>query len=121
MPSYRDLEVYQESYRLALEIHQLTLSFPDLERFVLAEQMRRASKSIPANIAEGYGLQTQRNFAHFVGQALGSCNEMQVHLDFAKDLGYISPEQHASWLERYTVLGKRLYRLMQSQQGTARP
>jgi four helix bundle protein len=121
LPSYRDLEVYQEAYALGLEMHRLTLGFPEVERYVLADQMRRASKSVPANVAEGYGLATKRNFAHFVGQALGSTNEMQVHLDFAKDLGYISAEQHAGWLNRYTVLGKRLYRLMQSQQGTAQP
>ena len=78
MPSYRDLEVYQEAYRLALEVHQLTLAFPDIERYVLADQMRRASKSIPANIAEGYGVQTQRNFARFLSQALGSSAEMGV-------------------------------------------
>jgi four helix bundle protein len=58
-------------------------------------------------------VQSQRNFAKYLGQALGSCNEMQVHLDFAKDLGYISGEQHAGWWDRYTVLGKRLYRLME--------
>lgn len=116
MPTYRDLDVYQDSYRLALEVHQLTLGFPDLERYVLAEQMRRASKSIPANIAEGWGVQSQRNFAHFLGQALGSTDEMQVHLDFARDLGYISQARHAGLLERYTVLGKRLYRLMEHHQ-----
>ena len=68
---------------MALEVHQLTLGFPDLERYGLAEQMRRASKSIPANIAEGYGVQTQRNFARFLSQALGSSAEMGVHVDFA--------------------------------------
>lgn len=116
MPSYRDLEVYQEGYRLALEVHQLTLSFPDIERYVLAEQMRRASKSIPANIAEGYGVRTKANFARFLSHALGSSDEMEVHLDFAKDLGYISPEAHRRLANDYTVLGKRVYRLMQAQQ-----
>ena len=115
MPSFRDLEVYQEAYRLALEMHQLTLGFPDVERYVLAEQTRRASKSIAANIAEGWGRQTERNFAHFLGQALGSADEMLVHLDFAKDLGYISPKQHAELSSRYDVLGKRLWTLMQRQ------
>ena len=115
MPTYRDLEVYQEGYRLGLEVHQLTLGFPDIERYALADQMRRASKSIPANIAEGWGVQTQRNFARFLGQALGSTNEMQVHLDYAQDLGYITSERHGRLLERYVVLGKRLYRLMERQ------
>jgi len=97
----------------------LTLGFPDIERYVLAEQMRRASKSIPANSAEGYGVRTQRNFARFLSQALGSSDEMEVHLDFAKDLGYITPDVHHQLLDRYTVLGKRMYRLMQTQQARA--
>ena len=61
-------------------------------------------------------MQTGRNFAHFLGQALGSCDELQVHVDFAKDLGYISQARHAELQERYVVLGKRVYRLMQHQQ-----
>ena len=117
--SYRDLEVYQEAYRLALEVHRLTLGFPELERYVLAEQMRRASKSIPANIAEGYGLHSQRNFVRYLGQALGSCDEMQVHLDFARDLAYLSPERHAELWGRYDVLGKRTYALMRRWQQLA--
>ena len=115
MPTYRDLEVYQEGYRLALEVQQLTLGFPAIERYVLGEQMRRASKSIAANIAEGYGVQSGRNFAQYLGQAVGSCDEMQVHLDFAKDLGYLEEDRHGDVLDRYVVLGKRLYRLMEHQ------
>jgi len=53
--SYEDLEVYQRTYKMALDIHQLTLKFPGYERFELGSQLRRATKSIPINIAEGYG------------------------------------------------------------------
>ena len=64
--------------------------------------MRRASRSIPANLAEGWGVHTEANFKHFVSQALGSANEVQVHLDFAKDFGYLSEEQHTR-LKRATT------------------
>ena len=70
-PGYEQLEVYQESY-LAIEIHRLTADFPSSERYALADQMRRASRSIPVNLAEGWGVHTQKNFGHYVGQALGS-------------------------------------------------
>ena len=53
--SYRDLRVYQISYELALEVHKLTLKFPDFEKYELGSQARRAAVSIPVNIAEGYG------------------------------------------------------------------
>ena len=53
--SYQDLRVYQISYQLALQVHQLTLKFPDFERYELGSQLRRAATSIPINIAEGYG------------------------------------------------------------------
>ena len=120
MASYRDLEVYQEAYRLGLEVHRLTLSFPDIERYALADQMRRASKSVAANIAEGWGMQSQRNFAKFLGQSLGSVNEMQVHLDYARDLEYITGERSSELLERYVVLGRRVYRLMERHRGAGK-
>ena len=109
MASYRDLEVYQTGYRLALEVHHLTMTFPQEERFGLVDQMRRCSRSIPANLAEGWGVSTGRNFAHYVGQALGSANEMAVHLDFARDLGYLDQERHLEVQRAYEVLAKRLY------------
>jgi len=73
--------------------------------------MRRASRSISVNLAEGWGVHTERNFGHYVSQALGSANEMQVHLDFAKDFGYLPGEQYAELKERYARLGRRLYAL----------
>jgi len=75
--------------------------------------MRRASRSIPANLAEGWGVHTEANFKHFVSQALGSANEVQVHLDFAKDFGYLSEEQHTRLKRAYDSLGRRLYVLRQ--------
>ncbi len=111
MASYRDLDVYQTGYRLALEVHHVTSTFPEEERFGLVDQMRRASRSIPANLAEGWATSTERNFANFVGHALGSANEMAVHLDFARDLGYLDHDRHLELQRGYEVLAKRLYRL----------
>ena len=110
--SFKDLEVYQESYQLALEVYQLSRSYPREERYGLTGQIQRASVSIPLNIAEGYGKQdTAAEFKRYLRMALGSTNEMLVLLDLSRDLGYITKELALKLQERYNVLAKRLYRL----------
>ena len=79
--SYEDLEVYQRAMALLPQVHRLALSLPDFERYNLADQMRRASKAIPANVAEGYGRKrSAKEFKAYLTTALGSTNEMLVHL-----------------------------------------
>ena len=115
MIGYKNLEVYQRSYRLALEIHRTTQSFPSEERYELGSQLRRASVSISLNIAEGYGRrESTGEFQHFLRNALGSCNEVRVLLDMIKDLGYISENIHQELIEQYNILGKQIYRLREA-------
>jgi four helix bundle protein len=89
--SFEDLEVYQRAYRLSLEIHKASLEFPKIEQFAMADQVRRASKSICANIAEGFSKQRQSapEFKRFLMMALGSSDEMKVWISYCLDLGYI--------------------------------
>src|SRR5437868_10749761 len=77
---FEDLEVFSRAYRLSLKVHRASLEFPRIEQFALADQIRRASKSICANIAEGFGKQRQSRteFHRFVVMAIGSADEMQV-------------------------------------------
>ena len=91
---FEDLEVFRRAYRLSLEVHRVSLEFPRIEQFALADQIRRASKSICANIAEGFGKQRQSRteFHRFVSMAIGSADEMQVWTLYARDLGYIGAE-----------------------------
>ncbi len=113
--SYRDLDVYKRSLRALVAVHKVVLSFPEYERFALADQMRRASKSIPANIAEGYGRRkSAKDFKHFLSMALGSANEMIVHLEITRELEYAKPETCNSLIEGYTVICKMLYRLIEN-------
>ncbi len=113
--SYRDLDVYQRSMKALVMAHQVPQSFPDYERFALADQIRRASKSIPTNIAEGYGRRkSAKEFKHFLTISLGSANEMIVHLEIVRELGYAPPEVCNSLIEEYTVVAKMLYRLIES-------
>ena len=115
--TYRDLEVYQRGMKALVAIHKLTLTFPDYERFDLADQLRRASKSIPANIAEGYGKRKSvKEFKRYLTIALGSANEAIVHLEIARELGYTSPDICNTLINDYDIIGKMLYRLIENWQ-----
>ncbi len=78
--SFEDMDVFQRAYRVSLEMHRASLTFPAVEQHALADQIRRASKSICANLAEGYGRQngSKAEFARFVRMAVGSSDEMRV-------------------------------------------
>jgi len=108
MPYHR-LGVYTKSYQLALELHKLTLRFPKHEQYELAQQLRRSSKSIPANIAEGMGKQESKaDVRRYIRIALGSCDESRVWLEFARDLGYISQRDQKGLESRYQEVGRML-------------
>jgi four helix bundle protein len=96
MQDFRKLKVWQSAYAFALEIYRLTSKFPDHEKFGLISQMRRASVSIPANIAEGCGRHGNVELARFIHIAFGSACELECHLLIAKDLGFVSVDQHAA-------------------------
>ena len=107
--SYYDLEVYKDSYSLALQIHRMTKTYPKYERYEIGSQLRRAALSVPLNIAEGYGKKDSiADFKRFLRMSLGSCNEMHVLIDMSKDLHYIDEETHKKMWESYNVLGKRI-------------
>ncbi len=113
--SVEDLEVYQRSYRLALEIHKITLGFPSIERYELSSQMRRASKSIPTNIREGFGRRrSAAEYRQFLNIARSSCDEMFTHLNFAKDLSYISEKEYGHFISEYEIVGKQLTSLIRA-------
>jgi four helix bundle protein len=107
--SFRDLDFYRDAYQLGLEVHRWSLGVPDCEqRGGLATQMQRASKRIPAVIAEGWGRREHpKEFKHFLAIAIGSGEEMQVHLDYCRDLGYLDPERCQEWQERYQSVIRR--------------
>jgi four helix bundle protein len=108
MPYHR-LDVYQKAYRLALEIHKSTLRFPKLEQYELAQQLRRSSRSIPANIAEGMGKQeSAKEVSRFIRMAIGSCDESRVWLEFARDLGYMSASDQKKYDLEYCEIGRML-------------
>lgn len=88
MKDFRKQKVWQKAHDLALEVYRVTEAFPKAELFGLTSQIRRAGVSIPANIAEGCGRDTDADFARFLQIAMGSASELEYHLLLAHDLGF---------------------------------
>jgi len=109
MRGHRDLKVYQLAYRLAMEVFRLSRSFPEDERYSLTSQIRRSSRSVAANIAEGY---RKRQYPNMFVSKMADCGaeapETLVWLDFARDCGYLSPENHKTLTDGYEEVGRML-------------
>jgi four helix bundle protein len=106
---FEKLEVFQRAYALSLAIHKRSLTFPALEQRELASQLRRSSKSICSNLAEGMGKQmSAKDIIKFLRTAIGSCDETRVWLKYAVDLGYISAEEHLQYHDGYCEIGRML-------------
>ena len=105
-----DLDVFQRAYQVSLEVHRASLDFPRIEQFGLADQVRRASKSICANLAEGFGRQrlSKPEFRRFVVMAIGSADEMQVWALYCRDLGYIDEVTAERWRGEYREIARML-------------
>jgi four helix bundle protein len=90
--SYKELLIWQKGIQIVLKVYKLTNSFPKDEIYALTSQLKRASISIPSNIAEGFGRQTDKSFNHFLNISRGSLNEIETQLIIAKELGFIQDE-----------------------------
>lgn len=113
--TFRDLEVYQELYQLMLIVHKAVKKLPVYERHDLSSQMRRASKSCPSNIAEGWAKRRfEKEFKRHLDSAIGSANEMEVHIETARDLKYWQTDFCQSLLLRYQHLGGKLTNLQRN-------
>lgn len=106
--SHRDLGVYWKALDLVDLIYELSESFPRWKGFGLRSQITRAAMSVPANIAEGSGRATSKEFAHFLSTARASLLEIDPHLEIAKRREYISPEQADEAFQRMTEVGKMI-------------
>jgi len=113
--SYKDLEVYQLSYALAMEIFTVSRFFPKEEMYSLTSQIVLSSRSISANIAEGWAKRIHENvFKQHLLSAFGSCCETQNRLQFAKDCNYLEESECARLNMEYDKIGKMLTRLYQN-------
>ena len=106
---YEDLKIYEKSYKATLAIYRMTKTFPKEEMYGMTSQIRRAATSITLNIAEGYAKrESQEEFKRFLKMSLGSSDEVQVLLEFAKDLEYIEKEQYTRAKATYQKISKML-------------
>ena len=107
--SFKDLIVYQKAYKLAMEIFEISKSFPKEERYSLTDQMRRSSRSITACIAESWAKRKyEKAFVNKLTDSLGEEFETENWLDYSKDYKYIQEETHGRVLSEYIAVRKML-------------
>jgi len=110
--SFYDLDVYQLSYQLSMSIFNLTRGFPSSEKYSLTSQIIRSTRSISANIAEGFGRRRYHaEFKKYLIYSAGSLEESKVWLNFAKDCQYITMEQFNIYNDKADEIGAKLHRL----------
>jgi len=110
--SFLDLEVYKESLQLTKEVEDLLRNFPSKEKYLLVDQMRRASRSIPSLISEGWAKRKQiKEFRKYMRDAIGETNEMMNHLGQSRLFGYIEDTKAKEIIEQYDKLAAKLFKL----------
>ena len=106
--SYQDLLVWQKAIDLVVEAYRATAVFPKSETYGLVSQIRRAATSIPANIAEGYGRGSRKEYVQFLVIAQGSLKEVETHFIVAERLSYLTPAQTKRLLSQTDEIGRML-------------
>lgn len=94
MIDYRNYKVWQKSHQLVIDIYKLTETFPKNEQFNLVSQINRAAVSVPTNIAEGCGRETQKELIRFLYISSGSSHELEYLILLSKDLNFIKEEEY---------------------------
>jgi four helix bundle protein len=115
MKSYRDLEIYQESKRLAIELHKMSLLLPKFEMFEEGGQVRRSSKAVTISIVEGYGRRRYKaDYIKHLVYAQSECDETIGHLDFLFETGSLKDaEKYDTLKNSYDLLSKRINKFIQ--------
>ena len=113
MKSYRELEIYKTAYRLALEVHKMSLTLPKYELYEQGSQIRRASKSIKDLIVEGYGRNKYKSeFIKFLIYAQSSCDEVISQLNMISDI-HFQNQPLTEMINEYNILGKQINKFIQ--------
>ena len=114
MKSYKDLEIYQLSYELAVKVHKFTLRLPKYEQYEEGRQVRKSSKGITSCIDEGYGRKKYKaDFIKFLIYSHASCDETIVHLNFIRDTHKVDNKEINTFLLRYDELGRKTNKFIQ--------
>lgn len=111
MRDFRKYEIWVLSHEFMLEIYKIITAFPESEKYGITSQIRRASISIPTNIAEGCGRSTDADFNRFIVIALGSAHEVEYLLIASLDLGFINPNVYEDLNRKINLIKQKLYKL----------
>lgn len=116
MGTYHDLDVYQRSYKTMIELYKWSMiKLPKIMQYDIGSDMRRAARSVPSNVAEGYARQkSNRDIKNFISTALGSCDEVLFNLKILYDLKLISEDRYTHFRKQYTIIGTGLRRLIKT-------
>jgi len=114
LKNFKELQVWQKSYLLSLEIYKLSANFPAIEKFGLISQLRRAAISIPSNIAEGYGRKTTGEYIYSLYIAYGSLCELETQILISLDLNYLDKMMYEGLNKRLIEVSKMLRGLIKS-------
>ena len=112
---YKGLKVFQLAFQAAMDMYQASKAFPKEEKYSLTDQVRRSSRSVCANIAEGYRKRMYTKlFLLKLADSDGECSETLVWLDFAKDCGFLTSENHSKPNAQYKDIGRLLGSMIQN-------
>lgn len=113
MRDFKKYKIWQLSHKFTLEIYEITKKFPREEIYGLTSQIRRSSSSIPTNISEGCGRDSDAEFNRFLTIALGSANETEYLIMLSKDLNYITLEKSILLLQKINLIKRKTFQLKQ--------
>jgi len=113
MRDFRKYTIWELSHQLTLDVYNISNSYPKSEIYGITSQLRRASSSIPTNIAEGCGRDSDREFNRFLTIAIGSANETEYLIILSKDLNYIDKTNFDNLLTQVNVIKRKIYSLKQ--------
>ena len=108
---FRDLRVYQTSRDLVKTIYSVLAAYPSNEQYALCDQLRRASVSVPSNIAKGMSRSSDKEKAHFIEISYGSLMEVLCQMEISKELNYVTEEQMKDIENQITIIAKQLSKL----------
>ena len=108
MRDFHNLLIWKRSHQLTLDLYKVSQSFPKEELFGLTSQIRRAASSVPTNIAEGSGRNSNKDFAHFLQIAIGSASEVEYELLLAKELNYINANDYQLLVDETIAVRKMI-------------
>ena len=116
MQDYHNLVVWKRAFEFVLLVYRLTKKFPKEELFGLTSQLRRAAVSVMANIVEGRGKFTVKDFIHYLYSSKGSLNECQCYIELAEGLTYITKDESVVVIKKVNEVGYLLNQLIETLQ-----